>query len=59
MNTGLAEVNLPMDFRLKNIERTQAAKVALSGDGVFHRKDRAKGMRYPSFPLCLLAEVTR
>ena len=25
MNTGLAEVTLPMDFRLKNIERTQAA----------------------------------
>ena len=43
MGAGIAEIALPMDFRLRNIERTAEAKAALQAkrDGVFMRRERA------------------
>mmetsp|Transcript_63583 Transcript_63583/g.124826 ORF Transcript_63583/g.124826 Transcript_63583/m.124826 type:complete len:361 (-) Transcript_63583:182-1264(-) len=45
MNTGLAEVALPVDFRLRNIERTADAKAAIQAkrDVVFQRRDHREG----------------
>ena len=46
MNTGLAEIALPIDFRLKNIQRTEEARSEIKHkrDGVFHRRDRPRGL---------------
>lgn len=40
MNTGLAEVALPVDFRLRNIERTAdaTAEIQAKRDGIYHRR---------------------
>lgn len=41
MNTGLAEVSLPIDFRLKNIKRTEDAQASLRAkqDGIYRRRE--------------------
>lgn len=47
MNTGIAEVSLPLDFRLRNIEKTdEARKLLIGSNGRF--KDRAAGNHKPA-----------
>jgi hypothetical protein len=43
MGTGIAEVALPMEFRVKNIQQTKEAKAQLEArrEGGFHRRYRA------------------
>lgn len=55
MNTGLAEVSLPIDFRLKNIKRTEEAQAVLQAkrDGIYRRREgtsRGGGVRADSGP---------
>jgi len=47
MGAGIAEIALPMEFRMRNIERTEDAKMMLHAkrDGTFMRRDRAPANR--------------
>jgi len=47
MGAGIAEISLPMEFRMRNIERTEDAKMMLHAkrDGTFMRRERAPANR--------------